>query len=686
MMLFKRRYSIAVLAVLVALVSAIPLVGLQAQGSANNVVLSIVVPEYMGDAFAPETFTKFEEANPGVKVNVIKSGNDIYFTPAAYELEAYFKGAEKYAALADVLYVGGYNLSPEATRAGYFLDLAPLVTGDSTLNTDDFIPGAWQAFQWDKGIWGLPVTFDITLLTYDPVAFDQAGVAYPSEKWTLDEFANAIRTLTKKDANGKVTIPGIMAYNPGVLFASLSGEKFYDNNVLPNPPQLNKPTLEPLVDTWAKLMSEGILNGPSGDVYDKVPMRMDGTWGLSSNQGPDRKPRSGSLLPGGKAGLDAQGFAVSGGTQQPDKAYALVKYLTTNARVTNRIFGYSPARKSMVGVKDTDLQGGFFASQNFSPEAKALIEKALAVALPPSELRYSTYLDKAISRVNDEKDKLDAKTALQKAQEDATAALKAAEERRSKPVVVSTPIPTPVLAANEVSIKFNLMANVSPVPNKEQWDKAAKDFVDSDPQVGQLVLDTGLGGGPDFLDKFDCYYLSYNRVAGGDTKNLLPLDPFLDTDAAFDKSDVVGGALAQLQKNNKTWGYPLVIQTQVLSYNSQTFTTNNVPEPKNNWTIDAFNNALKALKTNASDPEPFVPRGYGGTYLIALVAAYGGLPLDYRTNPPMINFTDPATAEAIRQYSISTRTSTSNTRNSVERVAAVLGVARRTRPRSTRTF
>jgi hypothetical protein len=32
-----------------------------------------------------------------------------------------------------------------------------------------------------------------------------------------------------------------------------------------------------------------------------------------------------------------------------------------------------------------------------------------------------------------------------------------------------------------------------------------------------------------------------------------------------------------------------------------------------------------------------------------LIAAYGGLPFDYRTDPPTLNFTDPATVEAIRQ-------------------------------------
>jgi hypothetical protein len=32
-----------------------------------------------------------------------------------------------------------------------------------------------------------------------------------------------------------------------------------------------------------------------------------------------------------------------------------------------------------------------------------------------------------------------------------------------------------------------------------------------------------------------------------------------------------------------------------------------------------------------------------------LIAAYGGLPIDYRTTPATLNFTDPATISAIQQ-------------------------------------
>lgn len=56
------------------------------------------------------------------------------------------------------------------------------------------------------------------------------------------------------------------------------------------------------------------------------------------------------------------------------------------------------------------------------------------------------------------------------------------------------------------------------------------------------------------------------------------------------------------------------------------------------------------MKINPDDPAPFVPQNNASaSYILMLIAAYGGLPMDYATTPPSMNFTDPATIEAIRQ-------------------------------------
>jgi len=73
-----------------------------------------------------------------------------------------------------------------------------------------------------------------------------------------------------------------------------------------------------------------------------------------------------------------------------------------------------------------------------------------------------------------------------------------------------------------------------------------------------------------------------------------------------------------------------------------------VPIPTNGWRYSDFLSALKALKGSTAQP-PFEASSPGGTYLLELIAAAGGLPIDYRANPATAHFTDPATVDAIRQ-------------------------------------
>src|SRR5262249_10809406 len=130
---------------------------------------------------------------------------------------------------------------------------------------------------------------------------------------------------------------------------------------------------------------------------------------------------------------------------------------------------------------------------------------------------------------------------------------------------------------------------------------------------------------------------------------LLNLDPFLAADTTFDKADLVGNIMAQLTRDNKVWALPVIIEPEILRYNSLQFSKSGAIDPGISWTIDAFNDAVKALKPNPTDPAPFQAQNPGGTHLLILIAAYGGLPLDYRTSPATINYTDPKTEDAIRQ-------------------------------------
>jgi ABC-type glycerol-3-phosphate transport system substrate-binding protein len=617
-----------------------------------SISLTIAVPAWREDVFeAPDFFQEFENQYPGVKVVLAPSSDNTFFTPAAFNLDEHLEAANDYVNSADVLYVTNDNLSVEATRAGLFLDLAPLAAGDIDLNTTDFLPNVLESFQWDRGLWAIPIALDVQLVIYDPAAFDAAGLPYPNDNWTLDDFANADRVLAETSADGVIIRPGFVSFGSSqLLLRSLLNRGFYDETTLLQQPRLTDPDLEALLRTWQDYYADGLLGGtPVQGSFDfaEMPLLITQQFLLSPFVGAGGSERLGALLPGGTAGLSVTAFAVSGGTQHPELAYELLKFLSSDARTANSFFSASPARRSLIGVDPGS--GDIAFSPEYSEEVQALIIQAIENGLPASELRFSTYIQQALDRINSEG--LDVLVALQEAEAAAIENLQLAADRRAETVVlVATPVPTPVLGAGDVALNFGITSFITPLPNRERWDAVISDFTATDSQVRQIILDTEFASSlTPLAEKFDCFYLPYNNVSAEDIQTVLSLDPFLDADLNFERRDVVGDILNQVQRENRTWAYPINLQPQVLWYNTTAFGAAGVPAPENGWTTDAFADTLRRLRPDPNDPAPFQPREFGGNYILMLTAAFGGLPIDYRTMPPTYDLTNPATVDAMRQ-------------------------------------
>src|SRR5262249_46316975 len=145
------------------------------------------------------------------------------------------------------------------------------------------------------------------------------------------------------------------------------------------------------------------------------------------------------------------------------------------------------------------------------------------------------------------------------------------------------------------------------------------------------------------------FYLPDNAVPAVSSTSLLPLDSLLSADASFNKDDIPASLMSVVQRESKTYALPLDLSPMILRYDSAQFSAAGLSAPANDWTVDAFADALKALKPDKQSPTPFWDSITNGSYLFVLIASYGGLPIDYRTTPPTINFTDPANIAAIQQ-------------------------------------
>jgi ABC-type glycerol-3-phosphate transport system substrate-binding protein len=340
-----------------------------------------------------------------------------------------------------------------------------------------------------------------------------------------------------------------------------------------------------------------------------------------------------ALFPGGKAGLVTGAFGVSAGTAQPELAYALAQYLTTRPDLHLMVF---PARKSVV-QRDTS---GWRA--NISAELHAIIEQGLENGIGLSTIRFSSYLNKLPVE-------MPIKDGLLAIQTQAMNDLKAADAKKGTlRVSVIEPV-VETLPPGKIALKFDVASLTNPLPNKDQWNRVIQEFTASDPQVGLVNLRVAYDPVEQSASRSDCFYLPYNAVPTIVGNPVINLDPLLSADSTFDRSDIPPGLFAAVQRGNKTYALPVGIEPLILRYKSEYFAAASIPAPSNDWKIESFVNTLKTLRPDSASPIPFADNGTNGSYLLVLIAAYGGVPIDYRVTPLAVNFSDPATVTAIQQ-------------------------------------
>ncbi len=640
----QHRLLVALLAL--AVLSLIPPTAAQ-----GEITVSLAVPTLIRDLVEDTIVQQFEAENPGVRLHLVFTDDSPALSPGG-DITEYLDAMQTYVSQADVFAITNGQVTPESVRAGYFLDMNPLISTDASFGENDFYTTLWQSYRWDNGTWAVPVSADVLALYYDPAAFDEAGVPYPTDRWTFADFEDALRRLALYNQDGSVQRPALidLTGDRGPLLLSLLGDTVVDSAFVPAIPRYNNPALAALLEDWVRLENDGLFTAGEGidtDALLSAPMIFGRT--VFANLGDGSITREMALLPGGRAGLLVNGAAISSGTRYPEAAYALVKFITNSPELANAFFGVIPARQSLIGA---EVEGPQFFFADLPESYQPIVDAAALSAFPVAEVRFSGDLETVINRMVTQG--LDATTALQEVENDILERLDLADQRREDVrIVVAEPPPPAQLNPGEVVLDFGIQSFFPQLPNQDRWDRVASDFASSDPQVGEVVIDTRqpfTGGGLDTMaEAYDCFYIPNNVVPNIDLTLIRSMSPLMAADPSFDPNDFAGGVLTQVQRDNQVWAFPLTIAPQVLWYNPDIFRQTGAALPFPGWTVSDFELSLRDLRLGPNDPPPFESRDFDSSHLLTLIAAYGGLPLDYRTAPPTINFTDPATVDAIRQ-------------------------------------
>ncbi len=136
---------------------------------------------------------EFEVAHPDIKVNVDVSDWESYWD----KLKTLVAGGTP----PDVFAMDA-PLYPDWQTRGVLLNLQPYIDQDPSA-LDGFYPVTLEPYKRDDGYYGLPRDFQTIVLYYNKDIFDAAGVAYPTDDWTMDDLkANALALTKDTDGDG----------------------------------------------------------------------------------------------------------------------------------------------------------------------------------------------------------------------------------------------------------------------------------------------------------------------------------------------------------------------------------------------------------------------------------------------------------------------------------------------------
>jgi multiple sugar transport system substrate-binding protein len=143
-------------------------------------------------------------------------------------------------------HTSGYleNLSPWIEKTGY--------------NVDDYWSNLIARASFPDGVYGLQRDLDLRLMYFNKDIFTAAGVAYPNERWTWDDWANAARKLIVTE-NGTITRFGLaMEMEKFDMLLLQNGGALFDNFRNPSVCTLNSEKSLQAVQFFAGMLNERV--------------------------------------------------------------------------------------------------------------------------------------------------------------------------------------------------------------------------------------------------------------------------------------------------------------------------------------------------------------------------------------------------------------------------------------------
>ena len=224
------------------------------------------------------------------------------------------------------------------------MDLTDRIASSEKLEMDKFPEDIKNLYSWNGKTYAIPKDVDTIALFYNKTMFDEAGLSYPDDSWTWDDFYDAAVKLTKEDGSQYGT-----AMNPSNeqdgwmnIIYSMGGKVLTDDKKASG---FDDPTTIKAMEFVQKLVDNvmppaTVMAETGTDVLlgsGKIAMLSQGSWMvpqfkeheyISENCDVAVLPKDPTT--GNRVSLyNGLGWAVSAKTKNPDAAWQLVEWFGT---------------------------------------------------------------------------------------------------------------------------------------------------------------------------------------------------------------------------------------------------------------------------------------------------------------------------------------------------------------------
>lgn len=324
------RIHIVVLIALLLLLSACSLAG----GEPEQISFMVFGDPAEFNAYQ-ELVNAFHEKHPEIEVELIHvpSQGD-YRTRLATDFAA--------GTPPDVTLMNYRRYAAFATE-GQLEPVGPYLDESEVISEEDFYPVALQGFIWDGELMCLPQNLSSLVIYYNEDLFDAAGIPYPADKWSWDEFLAAAQALTQDtDGDGVIDQYGV-GISPELQrlapFVWQNGGVIVDDDAQPRRTTLARPPSLEAFQWFVDLRQEhGVVPTREEEASQDSESRfIDGTVGMffNSRRGTPtyREIESFSWdvapLPSGEESasiLHSDGYCLSAATENKDAAWTFIEF------------------------------------------------------------------------------------------------------------------------------------------------------------------------------------------------------------------------------------------------------------------------------------------------------------------------------------------------------------------------